>query len=113
MLWQNQKYVQIQQQQQQQQQHTNHENKLQEYNERTLVFEVNKYAVLYCHTNYVRKKEEEERNAIWHCAELVYIYILLILFLASFPCFSLYFSTFDFDPHFLILTSSFEYQFWH
>ena len=40
MLWQNQKYVQIQQQQQQQQ-HTNHDNKLQEYNERTLVFEVN------------------------------------------------------------------------
>ena len=73
-------------QQQQQQQHTNHDNKLQEYNERTLVFEVNKYAVLYCHTNYVRKKEEEEeRNAIRHCAELVYIYILLILFFASFP----------------------------
>ena len=53
----------------------------------------------------MRKKEEEERNAIRHCAELVYIYILLVLFLASFPCFSLYFSTFD--PHFLILTSSF------
>ena len=51
------KYVQIQQQQQQQQ-HTNHDNKLQEYNERTLVFEVNMQFYIATLTMWERKKKK-------------------------------------------------------